>query len=417
MLTDYEIQGIPDLTLDQFSRILRDAQSPATPEATHIYAALKSTGVRPAVWLAFGRVESKLGREGIVAQFDTKNMGNVRSPESAALGTTIDTPRGRFAKYATWADGAYDWGKRLTGPKYAGAGLLTVRQVLPKYAPSGDQGNSPTAYIAAVLTSIEQWTAKGAPPVAVAKPAIVRSHPSPNRGGYAGTRRVDAICWHVTAGGFAGSLGWLTNPSSGASANYLLDKDGAIYELVPPDQDAWANGAVAKPDLANPLIAKWLAEKVNFNQRTVSIEVTREESANERPGGFTEGQHRALVNLTAWLCSRFALTPDRTHIIRHAQIDSVNRPHCPGLAESEMTAWIGEIAALVNGATPPPPGAFQHAPGWLDPLIDTFDWSAETGGAGIVTYRKVRAYNDQTKVTYSREWSAEDGYTPWVEVE
>lgn len=55
---------------------------------------------------------------------------------------------------------------------------------------------------------------------------------------------------------------------------------------------------------------------------------------------------------------------------------------------------------------------FQHAPGFLDPIVDTFGW----GGAGIVTYRKVRAYNDQERKYYEREWSAEGGYTPWVEV-
>jgi hypothetical protein len=55
---------------------------------------------------------------------------------------------------------------------------------------------------------------------------------------------------------------------------------------------------------------------------------------------------------------------------------------------------------------------FQHAPGFLDPITDTFEW----GGAGIVTYRKIRAYNDQERKLYEREWSAEGGYTPWVEV-
>ncbi len=55
---------------------------------------------------------------------------------------------------------------------------------------------------------------------------------------------------------------------------------------------------------------------------------------------------------------------------------------------------------------------FQHAPGFLDPIVDTFDW----GGAGIVTYRKVRAYNDEERKFYEREWWAELGYGQWVEV-
>lgn len=55
---------------------------------------------------------------------------------------------------------------------------------------------------------------------------------------------------------------------------------------------------------------------------------------------------------------------------------------------------------------------FQHAEGFLDPLVDTFDWE----GAGIVTYRKVRAYNDQERATYEREWDANTGYSPWIKL-
>lgn len=188
----------------------------------------------------------------------------------------------------------------------------------------------------------------------VPKPQTV-ARPSPNRNGYAGTRRVDAVIWHVTAGGEAGSLAWLTNPSSGASSNYLIGKDGTVYELVPPTEDAWANGAVNKPDTTNPLIPKWVREGANFNQRTVSIEVVRETSANGQPGGFTPPQYKALVTLTAWLCQEFRLTPDRVHIFGHRTIDSVNRANCPGLAESEWFALVAAVAALVNGATPPVP--------------------------------------------------------------
>ncbi len=186
----------------------------------------------------------------------------------------------------------------------------------------------------------------------VAKPPIDTSHQSPNRNGYAGTRRVEAIVWHVTAGGFGGSLSWLCSPAAGASANYLIDKDGTRYELVPPDQDAWANGQVDHPDTTNPAIARWLREGVNFNQRTISIETVRETSANNQPGGFTTAQRDSLIALTAWLCERFGVTPDRTHILRHAQVDSINRPYCPGLAESELQAWVGRIAALVKGGGP-----------------------------------------------------------------
>lgn len=237
--------------------------------------------------------------------------------------------------------------------------------------------------------------------MAIPEPTIDRSHPSPNRGyanGFA--HRPEALVWHVTAGGFAGSLSWLTNPASQASANYLIDKDGAILELVPPTESAWANGAVNRPDAGNPSIARWLAEGANVNQRTVSIEVVREQSANGRPGGFTPSQHASLVALSAWLCARFGIPADRGHILRHAQIDSVDRANCPGLAETELAAWIGEIAALV---APAPAGV----------VTERIDW----GGAGevVASAEYVVVRNPATGRVYCRRRT--DGTLgEWVEL-
>jgi len=195
--------------------------------------------------------------------------------------------------------------------------------------------------------------------MALAPPPMNRTYRSPNKGGYSSPHRPEAIVWHVTVGGAAGSLSWLCSAASNASSNYLIDRAGTIYELVPPTESAWANGAVNKPDMGNPVIAGWINAPVNPNTRSVSIEHVRDQSANNKPGGFTEAQHRATVNLGAWLCQEFGIPATRTNVIRHAQLDSVNRQFCPGLAEDEMIAWIGEIAALVSGGTTqptPPPG-------------------------------------------------------------
>jgi hypothetical protein len=189
--------------------------------------------------------------------------------------------------------------------------------------------------------------------MAVAKPPMNTTYRSPNRGGYSSPHRPEAIVWHVTVGGAAGSLSWLCSPASNASSNYLIDRAGTIYELVPPTESAWANGAVNKPDMGNPVIAGWINAPVNPNARSISVEHERTQSANNKPGGFTEAQHRATVNLGAWLCQEFGIPATRTNIIRHAQLDSVNRQYCPGLAEDEMIAWIGEIAALVGSTAPP----------------------------------------------------------------
>jgi len=232
------------------------------------------------------------------------------------------------------------------------------------------------------------------------------SRPSPNKNGYATPRKPEAIVWHVTVGGAAGSLSWLTNPDSNASANYLIDRAGKIYELVPPGESAWANGAVKSPDLGNPVVAAWIKAGINPNTRTVSIECERLASANEQPGSFTEPQRKALVGLSAWLCATLGIKPDRNHIIGHRSIDSVTRLHCPGIAESEWDAWVGEIAALVNPPAPPAPAPapFQHAPGFIGPPIrDTFDWGGDS--AGIITKRVLEVYNDESRKHYRLTWT------------
>jgi hypothetical protein len=154
---DEPISGPPDLTPARFAAILAEARSPAAPFAGTIYDAFVVTGVRPSITLAFFKHESRFGTQGVAATYNTRNWGNVRSAERPELaGAPVETPRGRFATYPTWTAGALDWSYRLTGPKYAGRGLLTVRQVLPVYAPPSD-GNDPDAYADAVIADVRAW--------------------------------------------------------------------------------------------------------------------------------------------------------------------------------------------------------------------------------------------------------------------
>ena len=188
-------------------------------------------------------------------------------------------------------------------------------------------------------------------------PPPLTSSPSPNHG-YGQPYKPEAICWHICEGSGAGSLSWLTSPASGASSNYLVMESGAIHVLVDPqagqDGAAWANGAVNRPDMQNPLVASWVVAGVNPNLRTISIEAAGYTSYG-RGGSLSRSQVASLRWLTAWLCQEFAIACDRTHVIRHAQIDSVNRANCPGYNErTEMLPWIAEAAAMMAADGPPP---------------------------------------------------------------
>lgn len=194
----------------------------------------------------------------------------------------------------------------------------------------------------------------------VAKPPADTSYRSPNFGGYSTPRHVEAWCVHITDG--SNSLGWLCNPVSQASANYLLSRNGYLYELVPPDIAPWTNGDVQAPDMANPLIAGWVRSGVNCNTKTLTVECEGY-TTSWQPGALTDAQEYVLVWLLAWGCAAYLLPPDATHIIRHQQLNNVTRHNCPGFSAEEWTGYIAATAALVAGGTPlggevqePPPG-------------------------------------------------------------
>jgi N-acetyl-anhydromuramyl-L-alanine amidase AmpD len=177
----------------------------------------------------------------------------------------------------------------------------------------------------------------------VTQPTIDRTHRSPNVWANDPARHAEAIVCHITDG--TSSLAWLCSTASGVSAHYLIDRDGTIHELVDPATDsAWANGPRCNPDLSNPLAAMWQAAGLNPNHYTVSIEHEGKTSF-ERGGSLTAAQWSSSEQLIAWLCDRFGLTPDRTHIIGHYQLDSCTRHDCPGFSPAEWTALIAAVAA------------------------------------------------------------------------
>lgn len=129
-----------------------------------------------------------------------------------------------------------------------------------------------------------------------------------------------AIVNHITQGSYPGCLSWMKNPASGASANYLILKNGSIIQLVKESEAAWHCGIVNKPTW------KFLNPKINPNRMTIGIE-------HEGISGdtFTDIQFEASL----WLHRQILLRNpqikiDRDHIIGHYQIDGVRKASCPG---------------------------------------------------------------------------------------
>jgi hypothetical protein len=342
-LSDYVvIRSAPDIEPARFAALLAAGGSPALPEAGAIYQAVVARAVSPLFALAVFMHESRLGLEGICARYQTRSLGNVRTPHLPEHGgQVIQTERGAFVAYPTWAAGAADWAERLRGPRYAGAGLVTVRQILPVYAPGSD-GNQPDAYAAAVLAFIARY--RRAPEGAVMAVAVIdRLTPVNYRPGRNG-RTVRAIVLHITDGDTAaGALSWFRNPESGVSAHYVIDRDGTVYRAVAEADTAWANGILNQPDLTQPLIRRWAEERINPNLETVSIE-----AAGRPEAGWTAEQVTAARALVADIAARHGLVVSPLTVLRHRDLDRVNRARCPSLTDEQFAAILAGPPAAVD---------------------------------------------------------------------
>ena len=52
---------------------------------------------------------------------------------------------------------------------------------------------------------------------------------------------------HKTLGLMPGTLDWLRNPDSQASAHYLITKLGVIHQLVSTEKRSWTSGRISQP--------------------------------------------------------------------------------------------------------------------------------------------------------------------------
>jgi N-acetyl-anhydromuramyl-L-alanine amidase AmpD len=136
-----------------------------------------------------------------------------------------------------------------------------------------------------------------------------------------------------------GCLDWLRNPVAKASAHYLIDRTGKIYQLVKEGDTAWHAGNVSNPN--------WpLYDGSNPNRYTIGIE------HEGQPGdGLTEAQFQATLWLQTELAKKYNLPADSNHFIGHYRIDSVNRPNCPGPKFPWERLISGIYNNLKNGGT------------------------------------------------------------------
>jgi N-acetyl-anhydromuramyl-L-alanine amidase AmpD/V8-like Glu-specific endopeptidase len=123
-----------------------------------------------------------------------------------------------------------------------------------------------------------------------------------------GTRSIDRIVIHITDGGASinGTISWFKNPAAKVSAHYVIGQDGEIVQMVAHKDVAWHAGSA--------------------NGTSIGIEHV----ANTKGLNPTPAQMCASAALVTWLCDQFGITPDRAHILGHAEADGkTTHQACP----------------------------------------------------------------------------------------
>lgn len=109
--------------------------------------------------------------------------------------------------------------------------------------------------------------------------------------------QINGIIFHSTEGSGLGTLKWLKNKSSKASAHYLIMEDGLIYQLVRDKDIAWHAGEKANPSYLGIELAGY---------------------ANKKRFEFTEAQYKNLALLSSFLMRKYDLRKE--NVVSHRWI-------------------------------------------------------------------------------------------------
>lgn len=147
-----------------------------------------------------------------------------------------------------------------------------------------------------------------------------------------------------------GTKSWFENPKSKVSAHFGISLNGEIWQFVPVNMAAWANGILELPDMSIKWLADCVVKKINPNQVTVSIE-NEGDSAMVMP----ELQYQSNKSLTSWLLKEAGLKASEQTIIRHSQITGLQRANCPGIG-FPMTRLRMELSDMAQTFVDPVTG-------------------------------------------------------------
>ena len=149
---------------------------------------------------------------------------------------------------------------------------------------------------------------------------VTRFLPSPNHGERRAHTRPNCLILHYTGmPSAAAAIAWLRNPDSQVSSHYVVEEDGAIFQLVAEERRAWHAG-----------VGVWKGEH-DINSASIGIEIVNPGHDFGRPP-FADAAIEATIALCRDICARHGIPPER--VLAHSDI-APKRKRDPG----EMFPW------------------------------------------------------------------------------
>ena len=133
-------------------------------------------------------------------------------------------------------------------------------------------------------------------PLAVCRPAASCNYTNSNRETSYDIRKVVI---HVAEGSYSGTVSWFENCAAGASAHYVVSREGRVAQCVRDEDIAWHAG--------------WW----DTNTHSIGIEHA---GYIDNPDWFTRSMYHTSARLSAWCCKKYKIPIDRKHIIGHSQV-------------------------------------------------------------------------------------------------
>jgi N-acetyl-anhydromuramyl-L-alanine amidase AmpD len=215
----------------------------------------------------------------------------------------------------------------------------------------GTAGSAVPVQAAAIAASPDYSIASWVPAASTNYSVADRPHDYP----------VDMIVIHDIEGSAGSAIKAFQDPTRLGSAHYVISYTGAVTQMVLEKDIAWHAG-------------NW-----DYNTRSIGIEHAGYACCNY----YTTAEYNASAHLAAWICSRWGVTLDRTHVIGHYQVPDPYHPGLYGGAEHHTDpgpywnwTYYLNLARTYASSLPSPPHLGPDPTAYSGDTTATVTWRA-----------------------------------------